>query len=88
MRDVLIRGNFSCHSLKTVLGLLISLIFLFLFNSLEKFLVTLKQNKNNFVMEHFATTGKNSNYEKSRFCAIMQIIPITAILFKQVFAKG
>ena len=42
--------------------------------------------KRYFVLKHFIINIKYSNYVKSRFCAIMQIIPITMIRTCKSFA--
>ena len=81
MRDILIRSYVSSHAFINVEKFCKTSLFSF-YKTYEFFNI-----KRYFVLKHFIVNIKYSNYVKSRFCAIMQIIPITAILFELVFAN-
>ena len=80
MRDILIRSYVSSHAFINVENFCKTSLFSF-YKTYEFFNI-----KRYFVLKHFIINIKYSNYVKSRFCAIMQIIPITMIRTCKSFA--
>ena len=80
MRDILIRSYVSSHAFINVENFCKTSLFS-CYKTYEFFNI-----KRYFVLKHFIINIKYSNYVKSRFCAIMQIIPITMIRTCKSFA--